>query len=323
MDERLKKTGLSPTARVGRGGGVALFVATLAVSGATAGAAPPKLVSVEGSGQGAASAAGAGQGRTPAAPGRAASVRPRVPGAPAPERLAESLLLETNLVRRERGLAPLEASPDLAAAALSHAEDMLARGFFGHRSPEGGLPVDRLKRTAAKAIVLDVRENLSRSKAETCRTAAACAKATVAGWMGSPAHRENILAAGITHVGFGWVTALVEGDRVDLYVQLFGRVVGRWETIPPETAALPARWNVKLSERVEFFLEDSSRPKKEYFDPTNPDRLWTGGVPVVLSHQAEWTTLALPAVDPGPYALLARKPGDEGFEPIVRFTVTK
>jgi uncharacterized protein YkwD len=41
-------------------------------------------------------------------------------------------------VRSQHGLGTLVESPALAAAAAAHTDDMLARGYFDHATPEGG-----------------------------------------------------------------------------------------------------------------------------------------------------------------------------------------
>jgi uncharacterized protein YkwD len=51
--------------------------------------------------------------------------------------LESSLLLDLNQVRAENGLAPLHASPLLAAAASSHTTEMGVDGYFDHSSRDG------------------------------------------------------------------------------------------------------------------------------------------------------------------------------------------
>src|SRR5579872_6935687 len=46
-----------------------------------------------------------------------------------------AMLADLNAVRKTHGLPPLEYDPQLSEVARAHAQDMLARGYFGHISP--------------------------------------------------------------------------------------------------------------------------------------------------------------------------------------------
>lgn len=50
-----------------------------------------------------------------------------------------------NEYREEQGLSTLEWHDDVAAAALSHSQDMRDRDYFSHEDPDGGTPWDRLE----------------------------------------------------------------------------------------------------------------------------------------------------------------------------------
>src|SRR5690606_13531909 len=101
-----------------------------------------------------------------------------------------------------RDLEPLTLSDPLNAAAQAHAEDMLARGYYDHLSPEGEDVADRY-RAAGGGEWRRVQENIA-----TCSPCAGAPGAGLVarlheGWMDSPGHRENILRPGITRFGFG------------------------------------------------------------------------------------------------------------------------
>jgi len=246
------------------------------------------------------------------------------PGSPAGnERLSKALLLQTNRVRLEQGVAPLAPSEELSAAAQAHAEDMMARGFFAHLSPEGSEPIDRLRARAPRAIVLGLRENLSRTEGDGGLDTARRARRTVEGWLKSPGHRENLLSAEPTQVGFGVASRTVESVLVEYAVQLLGRVAGRWESPPPASTRVPAQWRARLHTPLEFFLEDQERPTEPYPDPKMPHTVWRGGVPLVVSSEGDAATVKLPRAKPGRYVLLVRRAGDEGYEPSVHVTIVR
>lgn len=50
-----------------------------------------------------------------------------------------------NAARGQRGLRPVQSDTSLTRAALAHAQDMSARTYFSHVSPEGGTPMDRVR----------------------------------------------------------------------------------------------------------------------------------------------------------------------------------
>ncbi|MGW2326999.1 CAP domain-containing protein [Streptomyces sp. NPDC001700] len=124
-------------------------------------------------------------------------------------RLAAEVIALTNAERATARLAPLAPDPRLTTAAQAHSDDMVARDFYSHTSPEGGQPWDRA--ATAGATHRGIGENIAcgqRGPAEVVR-----------GWMNSPGHRANILKADFTHIGIGYAT----GSRAGTYwTQLFG-----------------------------------------------------------------------------------------------------
>jgi uncharacterized protein YkwD len=116
----------------------------------------------------------------------------------------------TNAERAAEGLAPLTVDALLTTAAQAHSDDMVARAFYSHTSPDGSQPWDRA--AAAGSERRTIGENIAcgqRSPAEVVR-----------GWMNSPGHRANILKPDFTHIGIG----LAGGGTAGTYwTQLFGR----------------------------------------------------------------------------------------------------
>jgi uncharacterized protein YkwD len=130
-------------------------------------------------------------------------------------RVRTDLLARINALRRRAGAPRLTANYHLDVAAQRHAEDMLARSYFAHRSPDGTSV--RQRAPAAGYDWATIGENL----AEGQRTI----DQAVEGWMASAGHRENILDLGFTESGVG--LALGRDPRTGeyriLWVQTFGR----------------------------------------------------------------------------------------------------
>jgi Cysteine-rich secretory protein family len=122
-----------------------------------------------------------------------------------------------NEARREDGRAPLTFSDTLNEIAQGHAEDMLARDYYAHVSPEGEDARDRYIAAGGGRYEL-VAENIA-----SCSPCAEGPRPTHVEqmqrqWMESRHHRENILSAGVTQFGYG----IVAGDEGPLYaVQTF------------------------------------------------------------------------------------------------------
>jgi uncharacterized protein YkwD len=139
-----------------------------------------------------------------------------------------------NEERRGHGLAPLQWDQTLAMIALEHSEDMAARDYFDHVSPEGHDFADRYREHGYN---LDTRigdrvylggENLFLGNVVSSYTydeltgevheyrykdLDELARSTVQGWMDSPGHRENILTP-FTREGIGiYVT-----DEGEVYI---------------------------------------------------------------------------------------------------------
>jgi uncharacterized protein YkwD/uncharacterized membrane protein required for colicin V production len=111
-----------------------------------------------------------------------------------------------NRARLEAGGDPLAWSASLAKVARAHAREMYLRGYFSHRSPDTGSPLDRV--LDAGIVVGRVGENLA---------LAATPIAVHQGLMDSDGHRRNLLAGIWTRVGIG----VVDGPYGLMVVEVF------------------------------------------------------------------------------------------------------
>lgn len=103
------------------------------------------------------------------------------------------LLQETNKQRTDNGLAGLTLNDQLNQAAQAKADDMAARDYWSHNTPEGNPPW--IFFTNAGYQYQTAGENLAYGFLSSA--------SAVEGWMGSEGHRANILNATYKEVGFG------------------------------------------------------------------------------------------------------------------------
>lgn len=118
-------------------------------------------------------------------PYRVASARPR------PD-LEARMLEMVNAERAQAGLKPLQADPEVVPVARAHSQDMFARGYFSHYTPEGTTLGERMRQQNVRFLLAG--ENLA--------LAPTLARAHQ-GLMDSPGHRANILRPQFGRVGIG------------------------------------------------------------------------------------------------------------------------
>jgi uncharacterized protein YkwD len=113
---------------------------------------------------------------------------------------AAAMLADINVRRASRGLAPLVQDDRLSELARSHAEDMAQRAYFGHTTPEGLTPFERMDQANYRYTYAG--ENLALDESESA--------ASVALWR-STEHRQNILQPHFGRVGVAAV-AVADGE---------------------------------------------------------------------------------------------------------------
>lgn len=124
----------------------------------------------------------------------------------------DELLILTNQKRQENGLPPLSLSDQLAAAAASKANDMLAKNYWSHIAPDGTTPWVFIRNSGYNYIYAG--ENLARGYTN--------AADVVNAWMASPTHRDNMLSSKYQNIGFAIVTGNLTGEETVLVVEMFG-----------------------------------------------------------------------------------------------------
>ncbi|MBX2805304.1 MAG: CAP domain-containing protein [Hyphomicrobiales bacterium] len=158
-----------------------------------------------------------------------------------------------NQERTSRQLPPLTLERKLTQIAQSHADDMLARDYYSHNSPEGMTVSGRYEAVGGDPWLLTA-ENIA--KCDGCKTPIdeSYVRQMHEGWMNSPGHRANILRKGLTEFGYG----LVIGQGKMLYaVQTFsGPGTAQGDDIGADTKQLTPQ------EQLEVALAEINRSRK-------------------------------------------------------------
>lgn len=148
-----------------------------------------------------------------------------------PSELEAALYKEINRVRAAAGAGPVYRDIGFEELARGHAEDMAARGYQSHVSPDGDGVRERLMGRFPDYIGA-VGENIAVRGIRRNRTAEQRAAAAVDSWLDSPPHRENMLNPRHNWVGIGEA----QDARVLLLVTLFG---SETSGLPDPSAPLP------------------------------------------------------------------------------------
>ncbi|MGQ9596748.1 MAG: CAP domain-containing protein [Thermoproteota archaeon] len=99
-----------------------------------------------------------------------------------------------NQYRQQNGLPPLSVSSVLMTAAQQHSEDMAARDYFSHTTPEGKTFVDRIR---------DAGYNYSTCLGENIAAGYSTAQTVFEAWRNSPSHDQNMLNYCFKAIGIG------------------------------------------------------------------------------------------------------------------------
>ncbi|MCX4986382.1 CAP domain-containing protein [Streptomyces sp. NBC_00572] len=148
------------------------------------------------------------RGGAPAAEAPAAEARAGRAPAGKVSRFVHDVIALANAEREKAGCGPLHTENQLRTAAQGHADDMSARDYYEHDSPEGRDAGDRM--SGAGYVWSTWGENIHRGPTTPARA--------MEDWMDSPGHRANILNCSFKDIGVG-VTLTANGPW---WVQNFG-----------------------------------------------------------------------------------------------------
>ncbi|MDR3570758.1 MAG: CAP domain-containing protein [Candidatus Pacebacteria bacterium] len=126
--------------------------------------------------------------------------------------VVSTLIDLANSDRIQNDLPPLTASPELQAAAQMKANDMVAKGYFAHESPDGYDPWYWFTQAGYNFVYAG--ENLAVYFSDSTAVNTA--------WMNSPEHRANILNIHFTQIGIATAEGMYKGQQTTFVVQEFG-----------------------------------------------------------------------------------------------------
>ncbi|MGE5095869.1 MAG: CAP domain-containing protein [Betaproteobacteria bacterium] len=129
----------------------------------------------------------------------------------------QAVVAQSNAFRQQMERPQLQEEPRLARAAREFARYMARTGRYGHEA-DGREPPQRAGAQGYDYCI--VLENIAYYYDSRGFDTARLAQRVVEGWKRSPAHRENLLNAGVTHVGVG----LAHSEATGYYyaVQMLG-----------------------------------------------------------------------------------------------------
>lgn len=121
-------------------------------------------------------------------------------------------------------------SPVLAVAAQAKAEDMAAKGYFAHVSPDGKNSWHWFSQAGYTFIYAG--ENLAVDFSDSADVERA--------WMNSPTHRANILDGHFTEIGIATAQGSFQGRSTTFVVQMFGTPAPSAAPLKIRTASSPS-----------------------------------------------------------------------------------
>jgi len=146
------------------------------------------------------------------------------------------LLADTNAQRAANGVPSLSLNSKLDAAAQANADDMAARDYWSHYTPEGNPPW----------IWVNNQGYTYQALGQNLATGFSDEQSTINGWMASPPHRENLLSSNFTEVGFGYANnpdyTSAGGGPQTIVVAFYGKpqVLAAQTTAPAPAAPAPS-----------------------------------------------------------------------------------
>lgn len=158
----------------------------------------------------------------------------------------QELLDGTNRARQAQQLPPLVMNDQLSQAAFLKGKDMFQQQYWAHVAPDGTTPWEWFN--AVGYSYTHAGENLAKNFAS--------ADAATTAWIASPEHKENMLDADYTEVGFATIDGTLEGESTSIIVALYGKpldraVVAGIQT-PPVTPVVEAPSSYSLSPMARF-----------------------------------------------------------------------
>jgi hypothetical protein len=172
------------------------------------------------------------------------------------------LLNDTNAQRVSNGVSALSLNDKLDAAAQAKADDMAARNYWSHYTPEGNPPWVFV--TAQGYSYQKLGENLAAGFSDE--------QSTINGWMASPPHRENLLDSDFSDVGFGFANnpdyTSAGGGPMTIVVAFYGKPAA--PAAAPASAAPPSPTSVHAASTTAAAPPSAQPPAAAAPAPSSP-----------------------------------------------------
>lgn len=169
------------------------------------------------------------------------------------------LLNATNTQRIASGIASLNLNSQLSAAAQTKANDMIARNYWSHNTPDGQEPWVFISNAGYSYITAG--ENLAYGFSTGSET--------VTGWMNSPPHKENLLKSSFKDVGFGFANGdnYVNSGQQTVVVAMYGATSAP-ALAPQSTATAPTPQTQQTAAKPASISSPVSNPVPENIPAT-------------------------------------------------------
>lgn len=125
---------------------------------------------------------------------------------------SSTILNLTNNSRSINNLKSLSENEALKKAAYNKAQDMFKNQYFEHTSPQGKTPWEFINNSGYDYAYAGENLAIDFDNIESTHTA----------WMGSPAHKANILNPNYSEIGVASVSGLYNGKTTTITVEMFG-----------------------------------------------------------------------------------------------------
>ncbi len=152
--------------------------------------------------------------------------------------LAQDLFARVNAERVKSNLPALVWNATLAGAAQAKANDLLAKSYFDHTSPEGKLFYIWIDETGYEYVMAG--ENLAMNQ-ETISL-----ETIITSWLNSPGHRANLLSDKFVESGMAVVTGQYQGRPVLFATQIFAIPKTLPEIKPLTVTAMPVKITAEI-----------------------------------------------------------------------------
>ncbi len=225
-----------------------------------------------------------------------------------------TLLSSTNAQRNSNGSASLTINSKLNAAAQAKANDMIARNYWSHNTPDGKAPW----------VFIDAQGYQYIKAGENLAYGFTTSNDTIIGWMNSPTHKANLLDPVFTEVGFGFANGAnyVATGNETLVVAMYGKpfiapapVTTPVVVTPPKPTPQPAVQSETISANKPKEIQKpadlvvNAVPKKEdriaqpiTTDRPVPDKTPTKRITLlqqITGGRAPWSALAISIIGVG------------------------